>query len=119
MRKYILGGLFALSACATVGNPSTPAQKLYATVGAYDAALAGANAYAAQPGADPAVVHRLNVTNQSTLPAVKFARAYPACKSGATEFQGTPCLSFDFSTQGILANTIVLQSAIVALQQRN
>jgi hypothetical protein len=125
MKRIILFAIAALSlaGCAAVGNPATPAQKLYATLGAYDAALTGANAYAAQPGASPAVIHKLSQGAQAAKPAVDAARAYPACSGGAASVTvgGTavPCLAFDFSTAGILKDVAALQAAIVTLQKRN
>lgn len=110
-----------LCACATVGSPQTPAQQLYAAIGAYDAALHGANVYAAEPGAKPEIKHALAVAATRATPAVAFARAYPLCHAGVVQIaqDGRPCASFDFSPQGILADVALLQSAIISLQQRN
>jgi hypothetical protein len=122
MRRALfpLFAVLALAGCKTVGDPATPAQKLYAVAGSYDAALIGANAYARQPGADATVIHTMNEAQRHAKPAVDAARAYPICAGGAVTAtvggEVRPCVSFDFSTAGILADVAALQAAIITLQ---
>jgi len=114
-----LAALLSLSGC--IGG-LTPGQTLYATLGSYEAASAGAVEYANSPTASPAVVHRLNQANQSAQPVVKYARAYVQCK-GKNEtvvagVAGVDCRVMDFSRKTVSGYIVQLRAVVVTLTGR-
>jgi hypothetical protein len=113
-----------LAACATVGGPETPAQKLYAAQAAYSVAVQAAADYAEGPTADASVVAALNSSNKAVRPAVEYARAYMLCggsndsdivTSGSVAID---CALFDFRPTTVTDYAIVIRSAAIGLLAR-
>lgn len=120
MIRRLLAPMLALAVigCSTIGQPVTPGQKLFASLGAYSAALSGARTYAMSPGASHAIIRRLNDASQAALPVVRFADAYRLCSAGATEAQGVPCVTFDFTSASLNRNATLLRDFVAKLAER-
>lgn len=123
--SFMIGGTAVALACSTLitgcaplGNPATPAQQLYAGLGAYSAALEGATTYAEAPGADPAIVMKLDLVNKKIEPVAFVAQAYRTCAGGASGVQGKACSTFDFSPATLITDAQLLRDAALALQER-
>lgn len=111
-----LAALLSLSGC--IGG-LTPGQTLYATLGSYEAASAGAADYANSPTASPAVVRRLNQANQAAQPVVKYARIYVQCKGkNETVIEGVDCRALDFSRKTVSGYIVQLRAVVTSLMGR-
>ncbi len=122
MKKFLVGlVLLALSACATFGSPETPNQKLYAAVSGYGVAVAAAADYAESPGANKAIVKRLDAAanDPSVVASLKYAQAWAVCKnSDALTVNGVNCTTFTFNDSLAYKAAIVIQGAASALAAR-
>lgn len=96
----------------------TPRQAMFATYASYDVALEGAVAYANTPTAIPAVVHRMNATNQSApvKAARVYGRAFVACSGDAKAVvSGVDCSQFNFSPSTAQGYIVTLRAAVTQL----
>ncbi len=120
MKLLIIAASLTLSACATIGAPETPGQRLYAAYGAYEAASATAADYADTPTASPKVVAALKRAKDQAKPAVGFGKAYIACKGiNSTVTPTIDCSLWDFRPASLSQWAIALRAAVAALAVRN
>lgn len=118
MKRLFLPILASLSLSACVGG-LTPGQTLYATLGSYEAASAGAAGYANSPTASPAIAHRLNQANKVAQPVVKYARIYVQCKGkNDTVIEGVDCRVMDFSRKTVSGYIVQLKAVVITLTGR-
>lgn len=110
-RTYFLmtGCLALLAACATVGSPDTPGQKVYAALSVYEVATHAAAEYAVSPTANPTVVKAMDsvVSSSEARTATDFAKTYVSCQSVSTDAK---CKLYNFSGSNLVKYSLILSS---------
>jgi hypothetical protein len=120
MRILLFLPILALAACATVPTV-TPAQGMYAALGAFESAQHVAADYAESPTADPAIIHKIATIKNApaTQAAVRFGEAFRACDGRSTTVvPGLQCSMFDFSAASLNTYAVSLRGVAAALLTR-